>query len=104
MSRRVLARPLAAATLASALVLTPALAVADPGDNGKGGDKGKGTAQAPGQHFFGEDGGSRCHLQLGQQGGCVRAQHTAHAIAAHHRFDDFCIAPVRCQNENSALH
>ena len=49
MSRRVLARPLAAATLASALVLTPALAVADPGDNGKGGDKGKGTAQAPGQ-------------------------------------------------------
>ncbi len=49
MSRRVLARPLAAATLASALVLTPTLAVADPGDNGKGGDKGKGTAQAPGQ-------------------------------------------------------
>lgn len=44
MSRRVLARPLAAATLAGALVLTPALAIADPG-NGKGG----GQEQAPGQ-------------------------------------------------------
>jgi hypothetical protein len=44
MSRRVLARPLAAATLAGALVLTPALATADPG-NGKGG----GQEQAPGQ-------------------------------------------------------
>lgn len=49
MSRRVLARPLAAATLASALVLAPTLAVADPGDHGKGADKGKGAAQAPGQ-------------------------------------------------------
>jgi len=49
MSRRVLARPLAAATLASALVLTPTLALADPGDNGQGAEKGKGTAQAPGQ-------------------------------------------------------
>lgn len=48
MSRRVLARPLAAATLASALVLAPTLAVADPG-HGKGADKGKGAAQAPGQ-------------------------------------------------------
>ena len=44
MSRRVLARPLAAATLAGALVLTPALATADPG-NGQGGGK----AEAPGQ-------------------------------------------------------
>ena len=44
MSRRVLARPLAAATLAGALVLTPALATADPG-NGQGG----GQEQAPGQ-------------------------------------------------------
>lgn len=48
MSRRVLARPLAAATLASALVLTPTLALADPGDNGQGAEKGK-SAQAPGQ-------------------------------------------------------
>lgn len=49
MSRRVLARPLAAATLASALVLTPTLALADPG-NGKsnGAEKGK-AAEAPGQ-------------------------------------------------------
>ncbi|HEY1116692.1 MAG TPA: hypothetical protein VGE43_03240, partial [Acidimicrobiales bacterium] len=44
MSRRVLARPLAAATLAGALILTPALATADPGQ-GKGG----GQEQAPGQ-------------------------------------------------------
>lgn len=52
MSRRVLARPLAAATLASALVLTPTLALADPGkgaENGQGAENGKGTAQAPGQ-------------------------------------------------------
>ena len=50
MSLRVLARPLAAATLAAALVLTPALATADPG-NGKGGDQDNGTGQeaAPGQ-------------------------------------------------------
>jgi hypothetical protein len=48
MSRRVLARPFAAATLASALVLTPTTALADPG-NGNGGGNGKGTAQAPGQ-------------------------------------------------------
>lgn len=50
MSRRVLARPLAAATLASALVLTPTLAVAEPGGtgNGQGAEKGK-AAQAPGQ-------------------------------------------------------
>ena len=50
MSRRVLARPLAAATLAAALVLTPALATADPGNgNGGGQDNGKGQEQAPGQ-------------------------------------------------------
>lgn len=48
MSRRVLARPFAAATLASALVLMPTTALADPG-NGNGGGNGKGTAQAPGQ-------------------------------------------------------
>lgn len=48
MSRRVLARPLAAATLASALVLTPTLATADPGGNGQGAEQGK-AAQAPGQ-------------------------------------------------------
>ena len=48
MSLRVLARPLAAATLSAALVLTAPLALADPG-NGNGGGNGGGQESAPGQ-------------------------------------------------------